>query len=849
MKFYILFIAFFYSGFIFGQFSDDFSDGNFDNPSWLGNIDHFVQNDGQQLQLNAPGAGQSLIYLPISVTDSVVWKFWHKMDFSPSNANHSQIYLAASTTDLLTANGIFLQLGQNGSDDAIQVIQRIEGNEEIVATSELGSISTNPVELSIVIQKLGDNWSLSVDFSGGQNEVPTASWIKTLDAGAYYFGLHCQYTASRVDQFYFDDISFQPWVPDLTPPVLLFAQANNSQQVTLHFDEPIGVTSLDISHFSLSGNVDIADIDFIESDSSQIVLFLSQDLENGATYTASAQDISDRAGNLGDGSADFTYLVPEVIAPFDILINEILADPSPSVGLPEKEFVELYNRSDKILELSELTLSVNSTSKSLPSFSLLPQKMVILVDIADTALWQGFGAVIGMDLPGLSNSGATLTLSSGTEIIHQIDYNNHSYRNKDKDDGGWSLEIINPENPCLGEENWMASNSLQGGTPGQINSVLDTDFFNKPIEIIRAYPYSATKVAIEFDQLVGDDAENISKYHFDPNVNILSTTRSENQVILKLATPLAVGTIYELTIFDKITNCIHQLPNLQTTIKLGLAEAPTRGDVIINEVLFNPVTGGSDYVEILNISDKIVDIGSFTLANMQKTGAIRTISTSALLFPNQYVAFTPNRFQVASQYDVPDTAWIIENALPPLDDERGNVSLIYGGTIIDSIQYTENMHVAFVYDEEGVALERINPFGNSLTTSNWISAAQNVNYGTPGYKNSQYLSTGSGGRDYVQVNQKIFSPNGDGFEDFVLFEYELPTSGYTLNARVFNVNGQFVTRLSNNELVGSHGSLRWDGNDEFGGLLPAGVYVVRFEFYEPDGGKLVELETCGIVWE
>ncbi len=842
---YIIFFVLLLGQFgLFGQFSDDFSDGDLTNPTWQGDVSNFIVNDQKNLQLNAPSAGASSIFVPVVIPDSSVWEMWVKMDFSPSKTNQLQVYLLAQNADLLSSDAIYLEMGENGSNDAIHVFERKGGMETKLASSTMGSIASGPVVLKIVVEKLKTHWKLSIDDTGGNNPTFVADWTLSNLAENAFFGYHCNYTATRIDKFFFDDINIKKYEPDTSPPALAFAEALNAQEIKITFNEAIEAPSLIVDNFQISGGIgNPADI---ENNGGQVTLILSQDLVNGQTYTLTASNIKDASGNIGSSSIDFTYAVPESIEPFDIVINELFPDPKPSLGLPESEFIELYNRSSKVLNLKEITLFVNNTNKKLPDYPLLPGDYVTLVDEDDIELWSSFDNVLGVDLPGLSNAGATISIQAQT-TIHEVRYTANSYQDNEKDDGGWTLELINPDNPCLGADNWLASNNLQGGTPSEKNSIFDKNYKTELLQAIQAYPSSTSEIVITFDQALGIEASDISNYSFSPSLVISDAQIQENQVKLSLGSELQSGTIYELTIKSNIKNCIAQAATESTTFKIGLAEPPTKGDLVINEILFNPVTGGKDYVELLNISNKIININELTIGNISDNIDVKPILASGLLFPNAYVAFTEAPFQVTNQYQTPDTAWIIENKLPSFNDKAGNVSVIYKGLVIDSMNYDEDMHLALIVNQDGVALERINPYNYSTERSNWVSGASTTNYGTPGYKNAQFTTNESKGEDFITIDRKVCSPDGDGFEDFLLFQYNLPESGYVLNARIYNAAGQYVHRLVNNDLLGESGQIRWAGEDDKGGSLSAGVYVVRFEFFQGDGDKVVVLKSCGIV--
>ena len=72
-------------------------------------------------------------------------------------------------------------------------------------------------------------------------------------------------------------------------------------------------------------------------------------------------------------------LAQTVVAPYDILINEFMADPAPPVGLPNVEFIELFNRSNKTIQLKDFKI-VNGMSVStvLRDFMLKPAGYVVI---------------------------------------------------------------------------------------------------------------------------------------------------------------------------------------------------------------------------------------------------------------------------------------------------------------------------------------------------------------------------------------------------------------------------------------------------------------------------------------
>ena len=84
-------------------------------------------------------------------------------------------------------------------------------------------------------------------------------------------------------------------------------------------------------------------------------------------------------------SASFNYIQVQTAVRGDILINEIHADPTPIVGLPDAEYVELLNVSSKSIDLSNFIFN-DGVDRIVPTFILEPDSLVILASSANSTL-------------------------------------------------------------------------------------------------------------------------------------------------------------------------------------------------------------------------------------------------------------------------------------------------------------------------------------------------------------------------------------------------------------------------------------------------------------------------------
>ncbi|CAN5458628.1 hypothetical protein BH10BAC4_BH10BAC4_08500 [soil metagenome] len=827
----------------FGQFSDDFSDGDFTtNPTWQGDISKFAVITGK-IKLQAPSMSESAFLVTQSqAIQHGSWEIYLQMDFAPSSTNYVKIYLVSDQPNLnLALNGYFIKAGNTSRD--VSLYRQNGSVETKIIDGQDDRVNLSLVRIKIKATRSDTGvWQLYTDvgLSGLYSlEGLATDGVNTLSS---YFGIQCVYTATRSDKFWFDDfvIDGTP-VPDTSPPYVQFVNALNSHQVNLIFSEPLEINSAQnlFNYFLKEIGPPVNAI--LLADQKTVQLNFSQSLVNGVTYSLQISNVKDQVENemlLADVSCLFFQTVASHSK--DIVFTELFADTSPQIGLPNAEFVEIYNRSNNPYNVQGWKLTDGSSTGIFPSQIILPREYWIVTATSSVNLFAGFGKTIGLaNFPTLNNDGDTFTLrNSEALVIDSISYNLDWYRDADKQQGGWSLELIDPANPCGEEDNWTASEAPLGGSPGLINSV----FSNKPDLsapiLLTVFPESVTWLELTFNEKLDRsslDLENFSLRSGEIIGKAFFKDFGLRNMILECSQQLAYGKAYTIEM-KNIKDCNGNASD-PSTFTFGLPEKPDSLDVLINEILFNPLAGGADFVELFNASEKFLNLKNWKLGNY-KDGSVQNATAlftrNVLLPPRDFAVLSSNPSVVQLQYPNSIKPVLYKTSLPPFPDDEGSIVIVDDTSKqMDEVSYFKEWHSLFIKNEEGVSLERIESRAPSNDPANWTSASASVGFATPGSINSQQRMTYELNEDNVSVVPEVFSP-GSGTEDFVQIQYKFENSPVA-NVKVYDPQGHLLRTLASNETLGTEGFLRWDGERDDGRMARMGYYIVWFEIFDPAG--------------
>ena len=369
------------------------------------------------------------------------------------------------------------------------------------------------------------------------------------------------------------------------------------------------------------------------------------------------------------------------------------------------------------------------------------------------------------------------------------------------------------------------------------NVIVDND----PPSVFSANVSGPNLIDLTFNESVSNSAEDINNYFLPGDGNPLIVTNNNNVYELMFNTPFTAGANLSL----EISNIEDLSSNiLNDTIAVIVPDTALEGEVLVNEILFDPFTGGSDYVELYNNSSKSIDLYNYMVANHDDgVDNYKDIPVNYILSPGEYALLTEDSAATAAAYTSRNSTVFIEMDLPTFNNDSATVYVLNPDSLmLDAFSYDKDMHFELINDAEGVSLERIDQNAETNNAFNWHSAAEAVGWGTPGIENSQNYSSISSGM-FFNVETPVFSPDNDGYEDVGVFSFTMENAGYVANLYIYDHHGRIVKQLLKNELLGAEGTVSWDGVINNGEKGRAGIYIVYFEVFDLQGNVSAEKKT------
>ena len=537
----------------------------------------------------------------------------------------------------------------------------------------------------------------------------------------------------------------------------------------------------------------------------------------------------------------------------EVVINELMADPYPPV-LYAEEYLELYNRSGRVINLENWVLLVNNRSYTLTE-TLMPGGMLLAPG--------AFGVILDLTLP---NGGATLCLyDSGGPLVHAARYGIPWDGADWKKEGGWALESPDPEQVCNISELWEYSSDPAGGTPGRINSqnaVLEDR--ESPVLLYAGF----------------DDAANISGER-DPGLLRLSFSEpvvlspAELQEIVLIPGNLSpheahllppLSTVLELRFpvdlqerhmyrvkIPQLSDCTGN-ESLSLEAMAGSVSDPVPGSVQINEIMYDPVEGHPEYIELALPGNRFYDLRELAIHVVDRGGPaddpLPLSDHSRLMVPGSYLVVTSCVEHLRECYDLSRSGqWVEAEGMKALGNGGGSIFLTdRAGNVVDKADYGDEMHAEILSDTRGISLERISWERSGSDPDNWHSAAAIEGYATPGRINSQAM-TGAESDQLFRVEPLVFSPDNDGFQDLLGLSVFTGASGWVLTIWITDMEGNLLRKLANNHLAGPLTTYTWGGEREDGSMVPSGIYVVHAVGYHPaTGGRWIRKRGVGVVY-
>lgn len=638
---------------------------------------------------------------------------------------------------------------------------------------------------------------------------------------------------------------------DETAPFIINAFLLSNSIIGIVFNElPVEPEVTDVSNYTFDPEVGISQI---STSGDTVIIEAVNPFVDGQRIDITVVNQQDIFGNTQASQSTFvTYVEIQTAIKSEVVINEILYRRKDELS---PEFVELFNPTEKNFDLSGWTFKDASSSRAiLPANTFLRGgEYLVLTDREDFAQTLD-NAIYLSSFPSLNDSGDQIIIKSEDGITIDSLFYQSSWGGNSP---GLSVERKDPERASNDASNWGSSTAQGGFSAGIQSSVFEDD--TTPPEIIFATQID-TVVKIVFSEFVSITNETV----FNVNgIDVELFSISENQAIVEwMPGPIAVEKNSSQNNFDvEVRNLKDIKGNVAADLTSPLASPLSEGTIVVNEIMFDPLANSEDnlpdqteYIELYNRSTSAISLEGISLHDApDEDNEIRSLFPVSSQFkwiqPNGYFLIysedeaeifadskTANYFSMENESD--QFTMRVDRSSLSLASSGDAVYLADStGATIDSVFFDESWQNPNVFDTDGIALERINPEGESNSESNW-SSSTHVSGGTPNAENSIYQRPGATPESSgISFSPNPFSPDDDGFEDNLFINYTLDAPDYLLRVRIFDRYGREVRTLVDGQQAGFEGSLLWDGLTDDRRKNRVGIYIVLFEAYNSANGS------------
>ncbi|HNB57186.1 MAG TPA: lamin tail domain-containing protein, partial [bacterium] len=431
----------------------------------------------------------------------------------------------------------------------------------------------------------------------------------------------------------------------------------------------------------------------------------------------------------------------------DILISEFMYL-AVTDSIPE--WIEIYNPSALSISLmnwqlydktSHVVLTERSDTLHTGQFGIIVKDSTLFHKKYGEALSDVL-YIYPTSMPSLNNTGGDI-IKLSTPAGLTVDSLN--YLTSWGDDEGISLERKLNDSASYSMSNWALSSDPSGGTPGTKNTATpqlhDLSITSRDILWTPAYPTQGEvfqiKATVRNLGVTSSGASAILLYAYSgADSTLLQTTNSPailpGDSLVIVSSPITngpqtyVGIQIDYAEDERLSN---------NFAKRFVPAATPRQTVIINEIMYKPGTGHTEWIELYNRSQNAVDLRSWRIsdgnADLTAPATAKTITVqSVILQPDSFIIIAKDSVQFSSQYGTPLHA-VYLSSMPALNDPGDMITIQDSlGSIVDSLVYLSGWG-----GSSDRTLERRFYDSVSYLTSNWLSCESPIG-ATPGHPNS-----------------------------------------------------------------------------------------------------------------